>query len=97
MQQTITSLENLNIALGNIKKPQSSDDKFLDIMGDISSQYNEKVQAMIETKENMEYEYKKLGEYFSFNPGIYPIEDLFRDINTFSLMFKQAHNEVQQV
>lgn len=97
MQQIKTSLENLNMALENIQEPQSSDDKFCEIMGDIAVRYNEKVQALTETKEKMENSYKKLGEYFSFNPERYPIEDLFRDINSFTAMFKQAHNEVQHV
>lgn len=97
MQQIITSLNNLNIALENIIEPQSSNDKFLEIMGNTSIQYNEKVNALNETKEKMENDYKKLGEYFSFNPGIYPIEDLFRDINSFTTMFKQAHEEVQRL
>lgn len=96
MEQITTSLENLNIALQNIKKPQSFDDKFLEIMGGIAVQYNEKVEALIETKKRMENGYKRLGEYFSFDAEKYPMEDLFKDINTFITMFKEAHFEVQR-
>lgn len=97
MDQVTTSLKNLNMALENITEPQSSDDKFREVMGGIVIEYNNKVQALIESNEKLKSCYKRMGDYFSFDPEKYAIEDLFRDINTFTGMFKQAYNELQNV
>lgn len=91
MKQISTSLDHLNMALEEIKEPQTADDRFHEMMGIIANQYNDEMQALIEKNEIMENQYKRLGEYFSFNPEKYPMESLFQDINNFKAMFQQAH------
>lgn len=95
MKVITTSLENLNMALKEIKEPHSSDDQFHEIFGEIANRYDDELQSLIKRSEMMEKHYKRLGEYFSFDPEKYPMERLFRDITTFKAMFKQAHIEVQ--
>lgn len=93
MRQITTSLEQLNLALKNLKVPESSDDKFLDVMNGIAIRYNDKAKLLIEASAKMENDYKSVGEYFAFDPELYPMEAFFSDIQSFKTMFLQAHEE----
>lgn len=93
IRQITTSLEELNLALENLKVPQSSDDKFQDVMSGIAIQCNDKAKALFEASTEMENDYKMVGEYFAFDVELYPMEAFFSDIQSFKNMFLQAYEE----
>lgn len=97
MQQITTSVENLNMALEKLKEPQSSVNQIREVMGETAIQYNNQVKALIESIGRMEHHYKKAGEYFAFDPELYPMEAFFLDIQTFKGMFAQAQSENTKV
>lgn len=93
IRQITTLLEDLNLALESLKVPQSSDDKFIDVMSGIAIQYNDKANALIEASNEMENDYKSVAEYFAFDFEVYPMEAFFYDIQSFKKMFLQAYEE----
>lgn len=93
MEMLIDSVKQLNWALTNLKEPQTSDDKFRDVMSNIAIQYNHDVKELTEATARLESQYKDIGEYFVFDPENYPMENFFSDIKNFKTMFAQAYKD----
>lgn len=93
MHQMTTSLKNLKSDLENSKILQSPDDKFVEVMGDFSTQCSDQVEVLVKMKNKMESYYKEVGEYFAFDTNKYPMEEFFSDIKTFKELFAQAYRD----
>lgn len=93
VRRLIISLDILKSALKNNTLPQSSDDKFIEVMGDLSAKYGDQIEKLNEMKDVLENSFKELGEYFTFCIHEYPIEEFFSDIKNFKDSFEQVSKE----
>lgn len=97
MRQMTSAVKNLETDLQNNKVPQCEDDKFSEVMGKFSVDCRQQVDVLGKMQVQMEKLYKELGEYFSFDPSKYNMEEFFGDIKTFKDAFVQAHQEIVRI
>lgn len=93
MRQMQNSVKNLEADLNNNKVPQSEDDRFLEVMGKFASECRQQVDILGKMQVTMEKLFKDLGDYYSFDPAKYTMEEFFGDIKTFKDQFLAAYNE----
>lgn len=93
MRQMQNSVKNLEADLNNNKVPQSEDDRFLEVMGKFASECRQQVDILGKMQVTMEKLFKDLGDYYSFDPAKYTMEEFFGDIKTFKDQFLSAYNE----
>lgn len=93
VRQMNSSLKNLESDLNNNKVPQGPDDKFIEIMGEFTSECREQVENVGRLQVQMEKLFKELAEYFAFDTNKYSVEEFFSDIKTFKDNFIQAHQD----
>lgn len=87
------TLNDLNYELNNYKGPQSSDDKFDEVMRSFAAKCNSRIEYLERITKDMEKCYKDLGEYFIFDTKLLPSDKFFEDILNFKQSFMQALKE----
>lgn len=93
MRQMQSSVKNLEADLNNNKVPQSEEDRFLEVMGKFSGECRQQVDILGKMQVTMEKLFKDLGDYYSFDPAKYTMEEFFGDIKAFKDQFLSAYNE----
>lgn len=97
MRQMMASLKNVESDLNNNKVPQSSEDHFIEVMGQFSVECRKQVEVLGKMQDNMEALFKEIAEYFAFDPNKYTLEEFFTDIKTFKDAFLQAHHDNMKI
>lgn len=93
MRQMQSSVKNLEADLNNNKVPQSEEDRFLEVMGKFSGECRQQVDILGKMQVTMEKLFKDLGDYYSFDPAKYTMEEFFGDIKAFKDQFLAAYND----
>ncbi|KAL5279933.1 DIAPH1 family protein [Megaselia abdita] len=93
MRQMQSSVKNLEADLSNNKVPQSEEDKFSEVMGKFAGECRQQVDILGKMQVTMEKLFKDLGDYYSFDPAKYTMEEFFGDIKSFKDQFMAAYNE----
>lgn len=73
---------------------RSSDDKFVDVMSPFSLHCHGQLQLLAHTMDQMQNDYKEVGQYFAFNVDKYPLEQCFSDLKIFNDLFTQTHAKI---
>ncbi|XP_044261332.1 protein diaphanous isoform X1 [Tribolium madens] len=93
LKQMDSNIRNLQTDINNNRVPQSSDDKFLEVMEKFASEAREQCDILQNMFKKMDSLYTDLSEYYVFDKQKYTLEEFFTDLKTFKDSFIEAKKD----